>query len=207
MSETFEQLFARIKEVRVKHDRRRAIADYLDAHGGYLISDIMMLPSDAQVEVLETVNGITRVGGKPTIERLDIRPDTFSLRTVDGQPLGKIKLGFDPSWRGTTTRDARRLARLGRSPYLYKEFGAEFSTMAAVAVPLLTQFGYGIALPRIACRNAELREETDSAGRAVRSVDRWRLVEVGSAFEAQAREAGDLKPIAPPAEPKPRARS
>lgn len=63
---------------------------------------------------------------------------------------------------------------------------------------ILTVAGYGIRSPRYSNRNAKLRGEVDAVGRPVVPVDHWRVVEVGSYLEDQARAAGEF--TSPPKE-------
>ncbi len=188
---TIEQLARQLRSERIPAERRKALRAYLDANPDYKITDVLLLEPQDQIEIMELIQGVVRKGGRPEAHPEQARAETFRLRTVTGEPLGKVKMGLDPDFSGTT-RDERRLHRVGLSPYIYREFPAEFSVNAAVATMLLTQFGYMIARPRFTNRNAELRGEKDANGHPVKPRSRWLLVEVGSVLEQRAREARDL---------------
>lgn len=189
------EVFAKsLRFIRIPGERRKAIRAYLDEHPGYSISEVILLEPQDQIEIMELIQGTIREGGRPKPRPDLARTETWRLRTVDGAPLGRVKMGIDPDWSGTT-RDQRRLARIGRTPYMYRDFPAVFEANAATATLLLTQLGYGIARPRRTNRNAEVRGEVDANGSPVRSVDRWRLVEIGSILEQQAAAEGVLKPL------------
>lgn len=191
---SIDTLVAQLRQMRIPGERRRAIRTYLDAHPGYSITEVLLLDLADQIEIMELIQGTIREGGRPKARPDLARSETWRLRTLDALPLGKVKMGIDPDWSGTT-RDQRRLARIGKTPYLFREFGAQFDANAATSTLLLTQFGYQLARPRRTNRNAELREEKDASGMPVKSVDRWRLVEVGSVLEQQAASEGLLKPF------------
>lgn len=190
---SFDELVYSLRTMRIPGERRRAIVSYLDSHPDYHITDVLLLPTEPQVEILEVIHGMVREGGRPRVRSELARDEQFRIRTVNGKPLGRVKMGFDPSFTGTT-RDERRLARTGATPYLYRDFPAEFVVASPVAVYLLAHFGYGLASPRKTCRNAVLRDEKDACGRPVLGQDRWLLVEAGSVLEGRARDAGDLQP-------------
>jgi hypothetical protein len=186
-------MFESVRGIAIPDDRRRAISDELDR--GYHLSDILtMLDRQQAVEALEVINGIVVDGGHPRVESSIRRTETYTLRTVSGEPLGPVRLGMDPTKRWTS-REQRSRAMLGETADLVRSFPARFTVGSEVAIYLLTKFGYGIARPRFFRRSALNREEKDASGRRVTPTDRWLVVEEGSRFEAAAEKAGDLKPL------------
>lgn len=173
--------------------RRAAITAELD--GGYKLSDLLILPPQAQEEALMVVLGIVLDGGFQRKESLLKRDEVFTLRTVSGEPLGEVKLGMDPS-KKWTVREERSRAMLGETPELRRTFPARFTVPAETAITLLRKYGYGMVRPRHSCRSALNRDEKDASGAKVVARDRWLLVEEGSRFEELAQKNGDLKPLA-----------
>jgi hypothetical protein len=187
-------MFEEIRTLTIPAERRRAIEAELDR--GYTLSDVITLHDrQASTEALEVINGIVVEGGHPRQESAIRRTETFTLRTVSGEPLGPVRLGMDPT-KSWTSREQRSHAMLGETADLIRTYGARFQVGAEVGAHLLRQYGYGIARPRYFRRSALNREEKDASGRRVTPTDRWLLVEEGSRFEAAAEAAGDLKPLA-----------
>ena len=178
--------------------RIELIDDELD-RGGWTITDVLLLEDQGlQVDVLARIHGLRRLpDGTLQLDehRADARDARITLRTVDGKPLGRVKVGLI----GMSAREQRRAEQLGSIPgegaYHMREFPAEFTVRTKLAVHLLQQWGYGIARPRWCNRHAEGREEKDAHGKPVRRIDRWRLVERGSSMERLAIQRGDAEPL------------
>lgn len=189
-------MFENVERIPVPSDRRDAIEKILDANPDYKISDIVMLPLPSRTPILEVINGYYNDAGAPPRKEANLaRPDMFRFRTVDGKPLLGVKVGLRPN---LTTRQIRDLRKRGGSEVITRDYPAEFEVGAEMAVQLLLQYGYGMIHPRYFNRHARIeRKEPELAadGSAVKPIDRWRIVEVGSGFEELARKNGDLQPI------------
>lgn len=191
-------MFETVYQHTIPDDRRRAIGEELDR--GYLLTDILILPDRLMsTAALEVITGTVVEGGRPRVEQMLRRGETFTLRTCSGEPLGEMKLGMDPSKRWTS-REQRTRAMAGEHAEIRRVFPARFAVDAETAAHLLRSRGYGIARPRYFCRAAMHREIRDSHGGVVKARDNWLLVEEGSRFEMLARKNGDLKPLADGAE-------
>jgi hypothetical protein len=176
-----------VQRITVASERDRAISEVLDR--GYHLSDVLLLDTQQQDDVLRVIMGCVSDGGLQRLDPMLARSERIKLRTVDGKPLGRVKLGLKPM----STREARRLHMAGGSEEITREFPAEFEVEPVIAIHLLRTFGWGLIQPRHRNRNAERTGEKDAHGQPVVSRDRWRLVEVGSDFERRAREAGELR--------------
>jgi hypothetical protein len=189
-------LIARLRDIRTPAARRELIESFFAADG-WTLSDVLTIEHPViQTEMLEVLNGYVREGGRPRQYdglRIDAR---IKLRTVDGEPLGRVRMGLDPRKRWNV-RQQRSKAMRGETIDLYREFPAEFEADIPTATHLLRHFGWGIHTPRYFARNAELRNEIDAHGGKVKRRDTWRLVESGSLQEELARnERGE--PVAKP---------
>jgi len=180
-------MFDRLAEIRVPKERREAIEAILD--GPHFLSDVLDIRSGAlQTEVREVLCGIKRTGRVAEFRYDLMSPRRYRLRTVDGQPLGPWRTGLV---EGTSVElDYRE--RLGLSLDRTIDLGAVIECDAHLGLTLLDRAGWGIVVPRHYRRNAAVMGVTDARGKPVGPYDRWRVVEVGSAYEQRAREAGDL---------------
>jgi len=166
------------------------IVDRLDK--GYSITDVLLIPNDShRVAALEIIQGITLYHGTPIPSQNQARKEVFRLMTVDGEPLGKVKVGRrykDRKGRGFSSRELDRMAMAGKTPDIFQEYPAEFDAESPMAAFLLDRHGYGLFVRRYRRRSGPSRKEMDGHSKPVVPIDMWRLVEVGS---IKARMAAD----------------
>jgi hypothetical protein len=173
-----------IEKVRNPAERRGVIERALS--GGYLLTDVLSLPMALSVEVQEIILGIVHDSGGRQMRSGFGRRDTIHIQTVDGKPLGRVKIGQQP--HSITTTKLTEMELRGDSPDIFEEYGADFDLDPERAIMLLKHLGYGLNAQRFRRRLSAARGEQDSHGREVSPIDGWRIVERGSRF---ARKAAD----------------
>lgn len=173
-------------------DRREAIEAALDE--GYHLTDITLIEDRSfSIEVREVLTGWKRQDGLPQYDSSRRRDELITLRTVNGEPFGPVKVGI-------VVGDAKRLlnkSRRGLPLNKMVEYAPVFQVPIDRALFLLDQHGYGLVHPRYGQRNAEVMGETDLHGKPVKKRDKWKIVEPGSSMEELARENGDLAEAPP----------
>lgn len=173
--------------MRAPREKREAIEAIIARE--HTLTDVLLIADRGlQTEVREALTGVRRSGRTVVYDMASRSIRMYRLRTVDGKPFGPLKVRP----REGTARELRRLSMMGQSLAETRDFGADFEVPADVGLMMLSQWGYGLTRPRRWRRNAPAREEKDAYGALVQSVDRWRVVEVGSVMEDAARRASDL---------------
>lgn len=177
-------MFEGLEKVRNLELRRERIEDELD--NGYLLSDVLVAEMSVRVQALEIIQGIERDRDNRQVRTGQPREERFRLMTVDGKPLGNVKVG--QRTKKISSTKLSEMAMRGESPDIMKEYPSSFEVDGERAVYLMSQYGYGFIEPRFRRRHAANRQEKDSYGNDVVPIDRWRLVEYGSRFARQAAE-------------------
>lgn len=171
-----------LEKIRNPSERRSTIERALD--GGYQVTEVLLLPKAVSVEVQEIILGIIKDSAGRPMHTGNGRYDQIRLMSVDGRPLGAVKVGQQP--HSISTGKLAEMEARGESPDIMVQYGADFDVLPERAIMLLHSMGYGVASRRWRCRSASSRKEKDAHGRDVKAIDEWRLIERGSRFAAQA---------------------
>lgn len=176
-------MFENLSGIRNPADRREALIDELDT--GYQLTDVMLSGTAHRVAALEAIQGIVIERSRP-MKLEPERPEQFRFATVDGEPLGKIKIGGQ--LRSIPADKLLQMHQRKQSADIFAEYPADFEVGGERAILILNRHGFGFPEPRYYCRHAQGRKELDAYGNPVIAIDRWRVVEVGSVFAEQAAD-------------------
>jgi len=179
-------MFDKAQRASNQPDKRLLIIEELDEKakaGGYYLTDIFLVDDQhTTIMALEAITGHRRDAQGNESSTVP-RREKFKLRTLDGQPLGRVRVGVRPM-----RADQIRLARLrGEDEDVYEEYPAEFECSGPEAAMLLSRYGYGISWPKTTHEASAIRKDKDSRGEPVVPNWRWRLVEVGHPMEKKAQ--------------------
>jgi len=167
-------------------DRKDGIEAELD-RGDYLMTEVMLADDRCKVEAMEMIQGIGKDEDGRQVPGFE-RQERFHLMTVDGKPLGAIKVGQNP--RSLTTKKLKAMEIRGKNADIIRTYPADMPSLSGKEAALILHFyGWGLVPgERYRRRHGRNRRELDAYGNPVSAIDRWRVVEVGSIF---AKDAAD----------------